>query len=301
MPESTLVAAVRDRVRRADGSTPTNGLQLGQQLETAKEQSATQFICRGIDENKCNPSLYLRRTSGQRSAPAPSHQRLRGAMLWSRRSRRLRAHFQSLRQMPIAAPVNVSGGQVSRNNTNSGIGRTDGLRTLLRRTACKVRWKVAFSYTKGTMHHCLLGNITENEPRKVAGPRRRHAMVFLSSQMGHPLKNNQKNRFARHAARPATELASGAPASRLHGSRYLGLLAAAPWAPVRCTHRFAGERITASLGTPERNKAGPDVIAVGVWLSFHNPMLSQFLNLSALDRPVKGAWRGYDVAPTQDL
>jgi hypothetical protein len=126
-------------------------------------------------------------------------------------------------------------------------------------------------------------------------------MVFLSSQMGHPLKNNQKNRFARHAARPATELASGAPASRLHGSRYLGLLAAAPWAPVRCTHRFAGERITASLGTPERNKAGPDVIAVGVWLSFHNPMLSQFLNLSALDRPVKGAWRGYDVAPTQDL
>ncbi len=77
MPESTLVAAVRrDRVRRADGSTPTNGLQLGQQLDTAKEQSATQFTCRGIDENKCKHSLYLRRMSGRRSAPAPSNQRL---------------------------------------------------------------------------------------------------------------------------------------------------------------------------------------------------------------------------------
>jgi hypothetical protein len=30
-------------------------------------------------------------------------------------------------------------------------------------------------------------------------------------------------------------------------------------------------------------------------------MFLQFLNLSALDRPVKGAWRGYDVAPTHDF
>jgi hypothetical protein len=149
----------------------------------------------------------------------------------------------------------------------------------------------------------------------------------------------------RHAACPETKLASGAPTSCQHGSRYLGRLAAAPWAPVRCTHRFAGERIIASpgtlesnkaeldvirwrhlglfsesdsraparfthrfaseriiasLGTPERNKAEPDVIADGVWLCFHSPMFPQFLNLSALDRPVKGAWRGYDVAPAHD-
>ena len=38
------------------------------------------------------------------------------------------------------------------------------------------------------------------------------------------------------------------------------LSAAAFWAPVRYTHRSTGERITASLGTPERNKAEPDVI-----------------------------------------
>ncbi len=71
-------------------------------------------------------------------------------------------------------------------------------------------------------------------------------------------------------------------------------------APVRYTHRFTGERIIASPGTPERNKAEPDVIANGVWLSFHSPVLPQFLNLSALDRSVKGAWRGYDVAPAHD-
>ncbi len=140
-----------------------------------------------------------------------ANQRLRGAMLRSRRDGRLRVHIQSLSQMPIAAPVNTSGGQVSRNNTNSGIGRSDGLRSLLRRTAGKVRWKVAFSYTKGTMHQCLLGclgNITENEPWEVTGPRSRLelGMACFSSEMGYPLKNNQKklrpldsNRFARHA------------------------------------------------------------------------------------------------------
>ena len=196
------------------------------------------------------------------------------------------------------------------------------------------------------MHQWLLCNITENEPRKVTGPRRRLAICGLSSEMGHPLKNNPKktaeqdgNRFTRRAACPETSLAS----SHLYGSWCLGhLSAAAFWAPVRCTHRSAGERITASPGTPERNKtepdvtrwrhfgqfrepdsrapvrcthrstgerfiaslgsperdkAEPDVIADGVWLSLHNPMLSQLLTPSALVRPVKGAWRGYDVAP----
>jgi hypothetical protein len=328
-------------------SISTKGLQLGLQLETAKEQFATTGTCRGIDENKCKKLQRNRQTSRRRSARVLLDTRLQKDEARARRHLRLRARIQSLPQIPIAAPVNFSGGQVSRNNTNSGIGRSDGLRTLLRRTACKVRGKVAFSYTKGTTHQCLLGNITKNKPRKVTGPRRRLAMCGFSSEMGHPLKNNQKktanpdgNRFAKHAAYPETKLASGAPASRQHGSRYLGLLnAAAPWAPVRCTHRFAGERITASLGTPERNKAEPDVIrwrylglfgesdswapvrcthrfageriiaslgtpernkaepdviADGVWLSFHSPVLPQILTLSALDRPVKGALRGYN-------
>ena len=211
MPESTLVAAVRDRGWRADGSTPAHGLQLGQQLDTAREQSATQFTCRGIDENKCKQSLYLRRMSGHRSAQAPSNQRLRGAMLRSRRYRRLQAHVQSLSQMSIPAPVNTPGGQVSRSITNSGTGRPDGLRAPLRRTVCTDRRKIAFSSTEGPMHQWLLGSITENAPRKVTGPRRRLGMAGFSAEMGHPLKNNQKkpanphgNRFARHAPGPAT-------------------------------------------------------------------------------------------------
>lgn len=342
-PRTSLVAAVRDRVRRANGSISTKGLQLGLQLETAKEQFATTDTCRGIDENKCNQSKNNYQTSGRRSARVLLDTRLQRDEARARRHLRLRARIQSLPQIPIAAPVNFSGRQVSRNITNSGIGRTDGLRTLSRRTACKVRGKVAFSYTEGTMHQCLLGNITENGPRKVTGPRRRLAMCGCSSKVGHPLKNNQKktanpdgNRFTRRTACPETTLASSHP----YGSWCLGLLSAAAFgAPARCTHRFAGERITASLGTPERNKAEPDVIrwrhlglfrepdsrapvrctqrstgerfiaslgsperdkaepdviADGVRQSFHSLMLPQLLTLSALDRPVKGAWRGYN-------
>ena len=205
-----------------------------------------------IDQKICKQSLYLRRT-GHRAAQASSTQRLRGALPWSRRYGRLRAHMQSLSQMPIAAPVNFSGGQVSRNNTNSGIGRTDGLRTLLRHTACKVRWNVAFSYTKGTVHQCLLGNITENEPRKVTGPRRRLGMCGFSSEMGHPHKNNRKkitnsdsHRVARHAAWPEIELASGVGGYVLE-------------APVSSACRFASEleRIVVSLGSSEWHESEP--------------------------------------------
>ena len=205
---------------------------------------------RGIDHKKCKQSLYLLRT-GHRAAQASSIQRLRGALPGSRHYGRLRAHMQSLSQMPIAAPVNFSGGQVSRNNTNSGIGRTDGLRTLLRHTACEVRWNVAFSYTKGMVHQCLLGNITENEPRKVTGPRRRLAMCGFSSEMGHPQQNNRKkntnsdsHRVARHAAWPEIELASGVGGYVLE-------------APVSSAFRFASKRIVVSLGSSEWHESEP--------------------------------------------
>jgi hypothetical protein len=251
MPRSSLMAAVRDRINGANGLIPSNGFPLGQQLETVKaERLPPQLTRRGIDQKICKQLLYLRRTR-HRAAQASSTQRLRGAMPGSWRYRRLRAHFRLLTQMPIAAPVNFSGGQVSRNNTNSEIGRTDGLLTLLRHTACKVRWNVAFSYTKGTVRHCLLGNITENEPQEVKGPRRRLGMACLSSVMGHPQKNNQKkttnpdvNRFTRRAACPETELAAGVGGCGLE-------------APVSSAYRFARERIVVPLGSSEWHESEP--------------------------------------------
>jgi hypothetical protein len=249
MPRISLSAVVRDRINGANGLVPSNGFPLGQQLETVKAgHLPPQLTCRGIDQKICKQLLYLRRT-GHRAAQASSTPRLRGAMPGSWRYRRLRAHFRLLTQMPIAAPVNFSGGQVSRNNTNSEIGRTDGLRTLLRHTACKVRWNVAFSYTKGTVRHCLLGNITENEPREVTGPRRRLGMC--SSEKGHPQKNNQKkitnsdvNRFTRHAACQETELAAGVGGCVLE-------------APVSPACRFARERIVVPLGSSEWHEPEP--------------------------------------------
>jgi hypothetical protein len=249
MPRISLSAVVRDRINGANGLIPSNGFPLGQQLETVKAgHLPPQLTRRGIDQKICKQLLYLRRTR-HRAAQASSTQRLRGAMPGSWRYRRLRAHFRLLTQMPIAAPVNFSGGQVSRNNTNSEIGRTDGLLTLLRHTACKVRWNVAFSYTKGTVRHCLLGNITENEPREATGPRRRLAMACVSSVMGHPQKNNSKknsdsNRVARHARRLETELASGAGGYVLE-------------APVSVAYRFARERIVVPLGSSEWHEPEP--------------------------------------------
>ena len=195
MPRISLSAVVRDRINGANGLVPSNGFPLGQQLETVKAgHLPPQLTCRGIDQKICKQLLYLRRT-GHRAAQASSTPRLRGAMPGSWRYRRLRAHFRLLTQMPIAAPVNFSGGQVSRNNTNSEIGRTDGLRTLLRHTACKVRWNVAFSYTKGTVRHCLLGNITENEPREATGPRRRLGLGLCFIRDGSPPKKQSKKKL----------------------------------------------------------------------------------------------------------
>ena len=193
-PEITLMAAVRDRVRRANGSITTNGLQLGQQLETAKEQFATYGTRRGIDENKCNQLLRNRQTFRRRSARVLLDQRLLRDEARARRHLRLRARIQSLPQMPIPAPVtgNVSGGQVSQNITNSGTGRTDGLRAPLRRTACTDRRKIAFSSTEGTMYQCLLGSITENAPRKVTGPRHGLAMANFHQRWVTPQKIRKK-------------------------------------------------------------------------------------------------------------
>jgi hypothetical protein len=158
------------------------------------------------------------------------------------------------------------------------------------------------------VRHCLLGNITGNEPQEVKGPRRRLGMACLSSVMGHPQKNNQKkttnpdvNRFTRHAACPETELAAGVGGCVLE-------------APVSSAYRFTGERIVVPLGSSEWHESEPGAngrghlcVADGVWLcflspmfpygvrqSFHSLMLLQFFTLSALERPVKGAWRGYN-------
>jgi hypothetical protein len=119
--------------------------------------------------------------------------------------------------------------------------------------------------------------------------------------MGHPQKNNSKkitnpdgNRFTRHAACPETELAAG------DGGYVLE-------APVSSAYRFARERVVVPLGSSEWHEPEPVGIAVGVWLcflspmfphgvwqSFHSFMLPQFFTLSALERPVKGALRGFN-------
>ena len=70
VPTSTLMAAVRDRVRRANNPITLRGLQLGRQPETAKE-FAFLLTCRGIDENKCIQLLRNRQTPSRRSARIP--------------------------------------------------------------------------------------------------------------------------------------------------------------------------------------------------------------------------------------
>jgi hypothetical protein len=222
-------------------------------------------------------------------------------MPWSRRHGRLRAHFKLLTQMPIAAPVNFSGWQVSRNNTNSKIGRTDDLRTLLRHTACKVRWNVASSYTKGTVRHCLLGNITDNAPREVTGPRRRLGMACFSSEMGHPPKNNQKKLLTR----TATDSQGMQHVRRLSWHQERLHHACTDLGTWGCSRLLLGHQFVTLLGSPasassphlvhrSATKLNPTSSRMAYGNPFTRLMLPQFFTLSALERPVKGALRGYN-------
>ena len=171
MPTSTLMAAVRDRVRRANNPITLRGLQLGRQLETAKE-FAFQFTRRGIDENKCVQLLRNHQTSRRRSARILFDIRLQRDEARARRHSRLRACIQSPSQIPILAPVNTSEAQVSQNTTNSTSGRIDGLRALQRRAARERRRKVAVLCPEGTRHRCSLGSITRFTPREATVTRR---------------------------------------------------------------------------------------------------------------------------------
>ena len=97
----------------------------------------------------------------------------------------------------------------------------------------------------------------------------------------------------------------GSWASGRAARRTVSLSASDLRAPVRYAHRAAGERITASPGTPGRNKAEPDVIGKGhlraIGITVVLPQVCNPSALSALTRPVKGAWRGYDVAPIHGI
>ena len=194
-PDISLVAAVRDWVRRANGPITTNGLRLGRQLETAKEQFATQLTCRGIDENKCIQLLRNHQTLRRRSARVLRDIRLQRDEARARRHLRLRARIQSLPQIPILAPVNVSEEQVSQNITNSTAGRIEGLRALQRRAARERRRKVAVLCPEGTRYRCSLGSITRFTPREATVTRRPLRIpVFSSLVRGLPLqkKTNKK-------------------------------------------------------------------------------------------------------------
>ena len=77
MPEITLVAAVRDRVRRANGLIPTNGLQLGQQLETAKEQFANLPMISTEEGGEIPPTQPSLQSGDRRLAISASYARCR--------------------------------------------------------------------------------------------------------------------------------------------------------------------------------------------------------------------------------
>ena len=258
MPDISLAAAVSDWVRRANGSITTNGLRLGRQLESAKEQFATQFTCRGIDENKCIQLLRNHQTLRRRSARVLRNIRLQRDEARARRHLRLRARIQSLPQIPILAPVNASEEQVSQNITNSTAGRIDGLRALQRRAARERRRKVAVLCPEGTRYSCSLGSITRFAPREATVTRRPLRIAVCSSLVrGLPLKKKTNKKT------PAQLGTDGPWTSGRAARRTVSLSASDLRAPARYAHRSAGERITASLGTPERNKAEPDVIRKG--------------------------------------
>ena len=283
-PDISLVAAVRDWVRRANGPITTNGLQLGRQLETAKEQFATQLTCRGIDENKCIQLLRNHQTLRRRSAPARVLRDIRLQRDTARASRhlRLRVRIQSLPQIPILAPVNVSEEQVSQNITNSTAGRIDGLRALQRRAARERRRKVAVLCPEGTRYRCSLGSITRFAPREATVTRRPLRIAVCSSLVrGLPLKKKTNKKT------PAQLGTDGPWTSGRAARRTVSLSASDLRAPVRYALRSAGERITASPGTPGRNKAEPDVIRKGHLLAIGTTVvLPQVCNLTALTRPV---------------
>ena len=301
------MAAVRDRVRRANNPITLRGLQLGRQPETAKE-FAFLFTCRGIDENKCIQLLRNRQTSRRRSVRIPFGILLPRGKARARRHLRLRARIQSLPEIPILAPVKASEEQVSQNTTNYRSGRSDGLRAPQWHTACSDRQKVAFSSAEGTTHLFLLGTITENAPRRVTGHRRDSAIgsfilgyppIFFYSKEKYRVGTTPNvsirtasapGRLIRIRERLGTNVAqrsvsakltlvrrahrehrncrfladrvkwaSGTLATRERRAWHLGPIHAPDFrAPVRYAHWSAGECITASPGTPDRNKTEPD-------------------------------------------
>jgi hypothetical protein len=135
--------------------------------------------------------------------------------------------------------------------TNSTTGRIDGLRALQRRAALERRRKVAVLYPEGTRYRCSLGSITRFAPREATVTRRplRIRATFLVRGLPLNKKTNKKT-----SGRLGTDgVGSYGRAAR----RTVSPSATDLRAPVRYAHWAAGERIAASPGTPERNKAEP--------------------------------------------
>ena len=233
-PDISLVAAVRDWVRRANGPITTNGLRLGRQLETAKEQFATQLTCRGIDENKCIQLLRNHQTLRRRSARVLRDIRLQRDEARARRHLRLRARIQSLPQIPILAPVNASEEQVSQNITNSTAGRIDGLRALQRRAARERRRKVAVLCPEGTRYSCSLGSITRFAPREATVTRRPLRIAASLLFWGLPLEKKRTKKLRRNWERMD-----------------LGLLGELLVGPCHSAHLTLGHQFVTLFGPPE--------------------------------------------------
>jgi hypothetical protein len=184
MPQSSLMAAVRDRITGANGLIPSNGFPLGQQLETVKAgHLPPQLTRRGIDQKKCK-LLSTRRTPRPWFAGVPANSSNRRGQFSARRPGRPRIQVQPLLRPPIVAPVTNARRQSTRGTTIGRTRRSGGQCEPHGRTDQNDQQKVAFSYVESSRRQCLLGSITISTPQTATGPRR--DFTIACSFLGYP-------------------------------------------------------------------------------------------------------------------
>ena len=160
MPRSTLMAAVRDRIRRANGLIPSNGFPLGQQLVTVKAGHLPPMITRrGIDHKKCK-LLSTRQTPRLRSTRVISNQSHRRDQFNAQSLGCPRIHPQSLPKEPIVAPVTNARRQSLSITSIAHMRRAGGPIEPQGRASHNEQKNVAFPHADSTRRQCLLGSIT---------------------------------------------------------------------------------------------------------------------------------------------
>ena len=194
MPRSsTLMAAVRDRIRRANGLIPSNGFPLGQQLVTVKAgHLPPQLTSRGIDQKKCK-LLSTRQTPRLWSTRVLANQSHRRGQLSARRlgCQCPRIHPQSLPKKPIVAPVTNARRQSSRNTSIAHRRRAGGPIEPQGRAGHNDQQKVAFPYADSA-HETSMSTGQHSQSRTTDGYRssaRPHHCLFISAAPPSPFFN----------------------------------------------------------------------------------------------------------------